>query len=444
MTAPELSVGAQAATTKLPLVFKALGWLTENPYDKKSNPSGIINAGIAANSMIKSYLLDRLNSISEKLIPSDLEYNIPYGSPQLRGEIAAIFNRHFNAVEPVSEEDITVTNGCTTAIEMLSFALCNPGDHVLIPAPCYLALESDMGSRAQAVATPVKLPLEESMSVDQISYFENTLSDIEASGGKVKVLFLMSPHNPLGASYPRKVLQAFFKFASKHNLYVVMDEIYALSVFDHNDSVAPFESVLSWADLDSYIDPASVVILHGLSKDFGLNGFRMGWALSPWNKDLTNVLRCYSAFGYRPAYTDRLITKFLADREYIDSMLQISQSMLASNYKFVAEFLDQHAIRYIPCTAGHFIWLQLPISACINTLKKQDRLGDKDVADVKWTAENEMLVWEDITRNHCVYIPPGQSFFSVEYGWFRLSFSIDKDDLVIALDRLIKACIASD
>ncbi|KAJ1851551.1 hypothetical protein GGH12_004930 [Coemansia sp. RSA 1822] len=440
MTAPELSTGAQAAISKVPLVFRAIQKLMDDPYCKKTNPSGIINAGIAANITIQSLLLERLNSISEEFIASDLEYNTPYGSAALRTEIANIFDRHFAPVTAVSPEDIVVTNGCTGAIEMLTFAICNPGDHVLIPAPCYLALEGDMGSRAQGVVTPVQLPLEDSMDVRQIEYFEKAIADIKAEGKEAKMLFLMSPHNPLGASYPKKVLQAFLKFASKHNLYAVVDEIYALSVFDRSEAVAPFESVLSWTDLDAYIDPASVIVLHGLSKDFGLNGFRMGWALSPWNKNIINVLRCYSPFGYRPAYTDRIITKFLADREYIDSMLQISQRMLANNYQIITEFLNQHAIRYIPCTAGHFVWLQLPISACTKMLRARGEISAAEANSVKWTKENEVMVWDDLVDKYRVYIPTGQSFFSAEPGWFRLTFSIGKGELQVGLDRLLEAC----
>ncbi|KAJ1806268.1 hypothetical protein LPJ75_005094, partial [Coemansia sp. RSA 2598] len=328
MSTPELSTGAQAALHKDPLLFKAL----KNPYIEKTNPDGIINAGVAANGTIKKLLVDKLNAIADPFEESDLEYNSPNGSPELRKEIAGIFNRHFNPAKTVDAADIVVTNGCTSAIELISFAMCDPGDHILIPAPCYGALDNDMSLRARAVASAVKLPLDEAMSVSQISYFERALADIESSGGHVKALFLMSPHNPLGVCYPRDVLRRFFEFGRRHNLFVVVDEIYALSVFDRSETVTPFESVLSWHDLDSYIDPASVVVLHGLSKDFGLNGFRMGWVLSPWNQDLLRTVRSYSVFGFRPAYTDRLITKLLADHEFIDSMLAISQQRLADNY----------------------------------------------------------------------------------------------------------------
>ncbi|KAJ2850156.1 hypothetical protein IWW36_002113 [Coemansia brasiliensis] len=438
MAPPELSVGAQAAISKVPLIFQALHKLQSNSYCAETNPSGIINAGVASNTTIQSLLLERLNTIKEKFIASDLEYGTPYGSLQLRDEIADIFNRHFAPNTQVSPDDILVTNGCTSAIEMLSFAICNPGDHILIPAPCYLALENDMGSRAQAVATPVQLPLEDSMEVQQIEHFERVIAEIKAEGKEAKMLFLMSPHNPLGTSYPRKVLQAFLRFASEHSLYVIMDEIYALSVFDQSEAVAPFESILSWPDLDTYIDPAQVIVLHGLSKDFGLNGFRMGWVVSPWNKALLNVLRCYSPFGYGPAYTDRFIAKFLSNREYIDSILQISQANLSTNYQLVVKFLDQHAIKYIPCTAGHFVWLQLPISACTKALIAQGKVSADDACDVQWSRENEMIVWTEMVDKYGVYVPPGQSFFAADYGWFRLTFSISQDTLKLALDRLLK------
>ncbi|KAJ1720955.1 hypothetical protein LPJ61_006103, partial [Coemansia biformis] len=442
MATPELSAGAQVATTKVPVVFKAFSWLSENPY-KDTNPSGIINAGVAANATIAPLLVEKLRAISDGFVAADLEYNFPNGNTELREEVAHLTNRHFNPAAPVSPGDIVVANGCTSVIEMLTFAMCDPGDHVLIPAPCYLALKGDMGMRALAVATPVALPIEEAMDERQIAHFERALADIEGAGGKAKMLFLMSPHNPLGTIYPRKVLQALLRFASEHRLFVVVDEIYALSVFDSSDDATAFESVLAWTDLDSFIDPASVVVVHGLSKDFGLNGLRMGWALSPWNKDLVNVLNCYSQFGYRPTHTDRLITTFLADHEYVDSLLQVSRGKLAANYALVARVLDRHSIRYIPCVAGHFVWLRLPVLACAKVLLLQGKVAPEEAASTEWTFEYETLVWESLIKDAHIYMPPGQCFSATEPGWFRLTFSIREDELTIVLDRLVQACTTS-
>ncbi|KAJ1955753.1 hypothetical protein EC988_001714, partial [Linderina pennispora] len=315
MTVLELSASAKGSLVKEPLLFKGFRLLHQNPYSKDTNPEGIINAGIAANNTISDMVLEKLNSLTG-VIASDLEYNSPYGEPQLRYEIADLFNRYLSPAEPVNPDAVTVFNGCTNAISKVTAATCDPGDHILIPAPCYGALESDMGTLPRAVATPVDIPLDEAFAPSQVRYFEQKISELKQQGKRTKMLFLMTPHNPLGASYPKETLRALFEFASKHSLFVVSDEIYALSVFDRKEGVTPFESVLSWSDLSSYIDPAALIVMHGLSKDFGLNGFRMGWTITPWNQDLTNTLHNYAPFGYRPAYTDRIIADFLADHAF--------------------------------------------------------------------------------------------------------------------------------
>lgn len=434
---PQLSSGARATLGKESILGKAFGLMAKNPYSTTDNPQGIVNAGIAANKTITKLLVDKLNTIST-VIDTDLEYNSSQGTPELLKEIAGIFNRHFRPNQPVKPDHIVVTNGCTAAIEMLAFAMCEPGDHVLIPAPCYAALKGDMGTRAQVNAVSVDVPLDMAMDARQVELLEQAIADIDK--GKAKALFLMSPHNPLGVCYPKKVLQALLKFASRHKLFVIMDEIYALSVFDHSDDATPFESVLSWPDLDAYIDPSSVVVIHGLSKDFGLNGFRMGWIVSPWNKDILAVLCNYAPFGYRAAYSDRLIAELLSDHEFIDQLLITGQKNLAENYKHTVGFCKDNNVEYFPCTAGHFVWIRLPARACSKTLQSLGRIASDEVPKVKWSMYNELIIWESLISNERVYMPPGQIFCSKDAGWFRLTFAVSKPELKLALDRLSRGC----
>ncbi|KAI9503701.1 pyridoxal phosphate-dependent transferase [Coemansia spiralis] len=438
MSTPDLSLGAKAAVQNSPEFLKLFARLAANPYSKTDNAEGIINAGVAINGTIRHLLLDKLNSLDMNFVETDLEYSVPHGTPHLRGEIAGIFNRHFNPAAPVNADDIVVTNGCTSAIEMLTFAMCDPGDHILIPSPLYLALKSDMGTRARAKVTPVHVPLDQITDVAQIGYFEQAIADINSNGEQAKVLFLMVPNNPLGIVYPRNLVRALLQFASKNNLFVVLDEIYALSVFDRSDNTTAFESILSWHDLDLYIDPKSVIVLHGLSKDFGLNGFRLGWVVSPWNKDILKALHAYSPFAFCPAFIDRLITTLFSDHSFIDSMLQVSQIQLAENYKKAAKFLTDHNVSFIPASAGHFVWLQMPIHACIKMLSAA---GDNSAvaSEIKWTKEYEFDMTSNLLDNHALYMPPGHVFLSNEFGWFRFTFAIEKGELDIALSRLAGA-----
>lgn len=69
------------------------------------------------------------------------------------------------------------------------------------------------------------------------------------------------------------------RFCEKYNLFLVSDEIYALSVFPTSDvpHPAPFVSALSidW-QTEAGVNPSRVVVVSSASKDFTMNGLRLG------------------------------------------------------------------------------------------------------------------------------------------------------------------------
>lgn len=85
------------------------------------------------------------------------------------------------------------------------------------------------------------------------------------------------------------------RFCSKHTLHFI-SEVYALSTFGHlllpDSSTArdPFISVLSIPNLKGLIDPKLVHVIYGLSKDFCMNGLRVGFIIDQFNKELQSGL----------------------------------------------------------------------------------------------------------------------------------------------------------
>ncbi|MFI8437379.1 aminotransferase class I/II-fold pyridoxal phosphate-dependent enzyme [Streptomyces sp. NPDC079020] len=95
---------------------------------------------------------------------------------------------------------------------------------------------------------------------------------------KPKLLVLTNPHNPLGVNYDKKLLEDVCRWALDKQMHIVSDEIYAHSQSTGTDG---FRSVLS---LDAYAtDPARFHLVYGLTKDFGLSGFRIGFLVSKSN-----------------------------------------------------------------------------------------------------------------------------------------------------------------
>lgn len=88
---------------------------------------------------------------------------------------------------------------------------------------------------------------------------------------------LCNPHNPLGRCYPQEALTEIVKLCARHGIHLLVDEIYAMSVYHiPDDSKAEtFTSILS-LDTDRYISPNYVHHLYGMSKDMACGGLRLG------------------------------------------------------------------------------------------------------------------------------------------------------------------------
>ncbi|KAF9375889.1 hypothetical protein BGX21_003659, partial [Mortierella sp. AD011] len=102
--------------------------VNSNKFDAKSNPSGIINLGVAENQLMTKELAEILFGYGES----------PSGSKILRKHFANnIFNRYFNPHEPVHGEHIVLAAGCSAIVDNFTFSVCDPGDGILITTPYY-------------------------------------------------------------------------------------------------------------------------------------------------------------------------------------------------------------------------------------------------------------------------------------------------------------------
>lgn len=71
----------------------------------------------------------------------------------------------------------------------------------------------------------------------------------------------------------------------KYKIHLLMDEIYALSVFDVPDTKATQLVSISTFDTDKYIDPNDIHVIYGIKKDTAAGGLRLGY-LYTRNTDL--------------------------------------------------------------------------------------------------------------------------------------------------------------
>ena len=163
-------------------------------------------------------------------------------------------------------DQIVVGCGAKHVIFNVLFALINPGDEVIIPAPFWLSYPEMVTVLG---GTSVLIPTDEKTS------FKITPAMLEkVLNSRSKVLILNSPSNPTGAVYTKEELLSLCAVLKKYpNVTVLSDEIYEKLIFDGSKHV-------SIASIDPEIAKRTVIV-NGHSKAYAMTGWRLGYAAIP-------------------------------------------------------------------------------------------------------------------------------------------------------------------
>ncbi|XP_029812060.1 1-aminocyclopropane-1-carboxylate synthase-like protein 1 isoform X6 [Suricata suricatta] len=266
-------------------------------YDEEKNPSGIINMGTSENKLCFDLLSSRLSqSDMLRVEPSLLQYPDWRGHLFLREEVARFLSFYCKSPAPLKPENVVVLNGCASVFSALATVLCEVGEAFLIPAPYYGAITQHIylygGIRLVCVY-------------------------LDSEGVKVKGLILINPQNPLGDVYSPGELRDYLEFAKRHELHVMVDEVYMLSVFEES---AGYHSVLS---LEGLPDPQRTHVMWAASKDFGMSGLRFG-TLYTENRDVATAVASLCRYHGLSGLVQHQMAQLLRDQVFRHELRPVS------------------------------------------------------------------------------------------------------------------------
>ena len=190
-------------------------------------------------------------------------YTSNAGLMELRQEVANYYQRkHFLTYDPKTEVLITV--GGSEAIDMALRAMCDPGDEVIIPEPCYV---SYVPCARLAGAVPVTIPLKAE------NEFRLTPEELlDAITDKTKILMLAFPNNPTGAVMEREDLEKIAKICVEKDIFVISDEIYGALTYTGKPHV-------TIAEMPGMFE--RTIVINGFSKAYAMTGWRLGFVTGP-------------------------------------------------------------------------------------------------------------------------------------------------------------------
>jgi len=211
--------------------------------------------------------IEKLNSGEIKYAPSD-------GMPSLKKAIVQYTERNYGRT--IDPANVVVSDGAKHSISNLLYALINPGDQVIILAPYWVSYPEmvKMVNGVPVIVTPAD------------GGFYPKLSEIEkAITPSTRAIIVNSPNNPSGAIFPDELVRQIVDLCEKKNIYLLSDDIYHKLVFD-GKKVAP---VYNFTKKD--IESTNIIVINGVSKTYGMTGFRIGWVVTNRKlvKTITNI-----------------------------------------------------------------------------------------------------------------------------------------------------------
>lgn len=194
------------------------------------------------------------------------------GIPELKAAIVAKFKRENGLTYKPSQ--VSVGTGGKQVLYNALLATLNPGDEVVMPAPCWVSY-ADIVELGGGKAVFAETTLENGYRLQP--------EDLEkAITPKTKWFIFNSPSNPTGAVYSAADIKKLTDVLLKHpNVWVLTDDMYEHLVYDG----VKFATICE-------VEPKLMdrtLTMNGLSKAYCMTGWRLGYAAGP--EVLINAMR---------------------------------------------------------------------------------------------------------------------------------------------------------
>jgi arginine:pyruvate transaminase len=323
-------------------------------------------------------------------------YSNGRGEPNLLSALAKKYSADCNF--EILHENILCFPGTQTALFVSIMGLIEKGDEVLVGDPLYATYEGVIAASGGSLKR-VKLKKNDG--------FRLQANDLERSiTKKSKVLLLNNPHNPSGAVLSKQEIKDLLSVCKRHGLWIVSDEVYSSLIFKNISGNKFFSPLCIQDDFDK------TVVVSSISKSHAAPGFRSGWAIGP--------------------------------KDFCDSILPLSESMLFGNQPFIADMTtfalnNEHKTSKI-MSADYYkralkLFETLKDSNMIEPIMPQS--GMFMLADIRNTGMDSETFVSRLLREEKIAVMPGSSFGDEANTLIRISLTVPDPDIDIACKRIL-------
>jgi len=350
--------------------------------------------------------------------PHTTLYTHSFGTLEARRAIASYHS--IPGYSSASPEDVIVTNGCSAALDLALSSILDPGTSLLVPNPGFPLYEEIAESHG---ATSIKYKLDPNNGWEcDLNHLEAIMNTASRNGIRAMVVNNPSSH---GAVFSKSHLCKLLDFAFKHKLLIISDEVYGEITFGSHQ-FHPLANVA--AELGQRVP---IVVTSGLSKQFLVPGWRLGWAVFHDNK--WGSLREIREGAQRLSKLQHGVSHLM--QSAIPSLLSPTTPGLSSWKKHLSTTLEKQAeviCSFLESCPGLEILCppQGSMYAIVHLNFYRYSFGDEITNDVDFC--------QKLVQEENIFVLPGSSFGVP--GTFRLAFSAKESTLEEAGTRISRFC----
>ena len=200
-------------------------------------------------------LVDRENGYLQSLLDTDLNYPHTNGIPQLRQNIARLY-------QGGTPENVLVTVGAIEANYLVLKTLLAAGDEIVVMLPNYMQIWGLAKNHGLALKT-FQLREETGWTPD-LAELESVVT------ASTRLIAVCNPNNPTGSVLSESEMDAIVNLADRVGSWILADEVYAGA-----ERLTDEETPSFYGRYDK------ALVTGSLSKAYGLPGLRIGWVVAP-------------------------------------------------------------------------------------------------------------------------------------------------------------------
>jgi aspartate aminotransferase len=340
--------------------------------------------------------LKAVSAAKYSLDKGETHYCSSWGLQEFRGSINInhIKERGFK----IKIEQLVVTPGANSGIYFTIRAIVNPGEEVLIPDPGFVSFEA-------AVLAAGAKPIRYSLNFED--NFQPNVNEIESLISKsTSLMIINSPSNPFGTVVHDDIYIQIGNILNRNNITLLSDDTYCRMRRNYDENKISPLSIVD-VNLDKNI------ILGGLSKEFSMSGFRLGYLAGP--ADVIKKINLYieTVNSCVPVFTQRA---GIAALEQCKSNLTINRETLLDRVDAFIDVINKS--EYINCHYSDIGLYAFPNIVCANVTVDE-------IANI-------------LLQDHGIACVPGSAFGELSVDHLRFSMNQPKNVLIDVANKIVE------